>query len=147
MKPMKIMIQKKYQINSGFNRYYTVDRIIIDNDSPIKTEAQLCWYIYRKFGEGRFMCLAFQKGRKSFWNFWTGFLYENGFVRDIGENKEIFKLKKELANVNDYEEREMITEEIDLEREISAEEKKEKWRGPRNLKKSRAGQLNEYMLY
>ena len=61
--------------------------LIIIN-SIIKTEAQLCYYIYCKFGEGRYMVLAHQRGYKPFWKFWIGFIKSNGFIRDLNKAKE-----------------------------------------------------------
>lgn len=143
--PIRLAIMKKFVINSGFNRYYQIDKIMITNNSRLKTEAQLCYYLYIRHGEGRYWIRAYQKGHSGFWLYWIGFIKENGFIRDIRKNKEINRLKKEMKKTHDYEQREELEQSIDIEREISDIEKSSKKdEYVKGLIKSRAGQLNPY---
>jgi hypothetical protein len=141
---------KKFIISENWKRFKEVDKILVDNMSPIKSESQLCKYIYDKFGEGRYMVLAWQKGIEGFWCFWLGFIQENGFVRDLSKNKELEAAKKALFKANqqkiDYEERQMLEEDLDLEHEI-AQEGGKKRRGPIGIEKSRPGQMHPYEEY
>ena len=146
-------------------KYWTVDRILIDKFSAIKTEGNLTLYMKEKFGGGcedpiRMLCIAYMKAskRRRVWNkgrityrkpaetwvYWRGTLYSNGYERDREENKEVQRLQKELYTASDYEEREMIEEEIELEREITKEERKLKKKGPYGLIKRPVGTLNPY---
>lgn len=147
--PIKLIIKYKKEYSPNWRRFEPCDKIIIDDNSSIKTEAQLCNYIYLKHGEGRFMVLAWQKGVKGLWCFWLGWIKANGFIRDLGKNKELEKLKVELQKANksqvDYDERELIEEEIDMEREFSKEiGSGATRRGPIGLIKSRPGMLHQY---
>lgn len=144
MRPIKLIIQKKFDISSNFKRFRTVERITIDDSVFIKTEAQLCDYIYSRHGEGRYMCLAYQKGYEGFWCYWIGWLYSNGFIRDIRRNKELALLKDELKNAQSYEEREMIEEDLDWEKRMQEQERKIRRQSPVGLKKLRAGILHGY---
>ena len=166
--PIKVVVKIKFARNKWeCEKYWTTDRILIDKFSAIKTEGNFTWYIKKKFGEGcetpiRILCIAYLKAsnRKRVWNwskhcwtfrkpsqtwvYWRGTLYSNGYERDKEENKEVFRLQKEMRQASDFEEREMIEEEIQLEKEITKEERKFKKRGPVGLKKSPVGQLNKY---
>mgnify|MGYP001562720633 FL=1 len=144
MKPIKILIQKLKQFNENFFRYYKKDKILLNDNSRIKTEAQLCCYMYRKFGVGRYKCMAYQKGVAGFWVFWLGNLYENGFIREIRKNKEIERLKNELHNANklkDETTQEQIEQDIEIEREFDGIVR---LRGIVGLKKYRPGILHSY---
>jgi len=147
---IKLMIKKfkaLYPNRNGpgdWGRYYPVEKIVITPGIDFKTEAELAFYMYKKFGEGRFQIISWQKGYEGFWLYWLGNIYENGFVREKGKNKEMEKLKKELAEAKDYDEREMIEEEIDFEKEISMEDKKTKRRGPLGLIKFSIGVMHSY---
>jgi hypothetical protein len=142
--PLKLIIKRKVIYSEHWKRFEPVDKIIIDNFSYIKTEADLCKYIYERHGEGRYMVLAWQKGVEGFWCFWLGFLYPNGFIRDINKNKELENLKAGLAKAKSYEEREEVEEEMNFEREIFTEIKKGTRRGPIGLIKFRPGILYPY---
>lgn len=147
MKPIKLCIQKHHEFKTSrgiWKKFLEVEKIIIDDYSPIKTEAQLCDYIFRRHGEGRFMVLAWQKGIEGFWCFWLGFLMPNGFIRDLKKNKELDLLKQELNNADSYEEREEIENEMDFEREISNASKGMTRRGPIGLIKFHPGALHGY---
>lgn len=141
---LKLLIRKLKVFNERFTRYYSVEHLQVDTEKHFTTEGQLAYYIYLKHGTGRFIVLAFKKGKKGFWKYWNGDILDNGFVRDKDKNKEMDTLKKELHQAKSYEERENIEEEIDLEREIKQEEKKTKRPQCYGLIKSRPGQLNEY---
>lgn len=145
--PIKIIVKKPKQTRGDWAFYKEVDRILLDDNSKIKTEAQFCFYMYKKYGEGRIQCLAFQKGHQGFWLFWLGNLHSNGFIRDLHKNKELEKLKQQFTKSKSYEEKGEIEEEIQFEKEISGEENKYKRRGPINLIKSRPGILNQYEEY
>ena len=141
--PIKLQIRKRKDFGT-FNRQYPIDNIIIDNFSAIKTEAQLAFYIFNKFGEGRFTIIAFQKGHGGFWCYWKGYLYSNGFIRDLNKNKELDNITQEINKSADYEEREFWEEELDYERQFSKEEKKLKRYGPIGLVTNRPGQMHDY---
>jgi len=145
--PLKLRIMKKFEISSNWRRFKEVGKIIIDNNSVIKSEAQLCKYMYDHWGEGRMMILCWQKGQEGFFRYFLGNLYPNGFIRDIDKSKELEKLKTELSKAGSYDEREQIAEEIDFERDITQIEKQTRRRGPYGLIKSRVGVLNPYQEY
>lgn len=124
-------------------KYYFMEGLLLEENSPIQTEAQLCWYIYSKYGEGRYQILAWKKGVKGFWMFWLGNLYENGFIRDVRKNTEVDRLQKLHARAKTYEERKEIEEDMDFEKEISKEVKTTR-RGLIRLEKCKAGILHSY---
>lgn len=142
--PIKLIIKKPKQTKGDWAFYREVERIVIEERGPIKTEAQLCYYIYRKHGVGRYQIVAFQNGHKGFWLFWLGNLYENGFLRDMNKNKDLEKLKNNFNNAQNYEEKSEIDEEIQFTKDFYEEEKKTKRRGPIGLIKSRPGQMGIY---
>lgn len=141
--PIKLNICKLGKMKYTWVKYYPKEKMLLDEYSPIQTEAQLCSYIFHKYGEGRYRIDAFQKGHKGFWVFWIGNLYPNGFMRDISKNKEIDRLQKALARTKSYEEQEEIREEMQFEREIASIDKSGK-RGIRILDRSKAGVLHPY---
>lgn len=143
-KPIKVMIKQLRPLGRDWVKYTEVDRILITGNPPITSEARLCYYIYKKFGVGRYQLLAWQKGHEGFWMFWLGDITDNGFLRDRGKNKELDRLKKEHDKARSYDEKSDIEEEIQFEKEISTEEKKLKRRGPYIITKSPVGQLNPY---
>ena len=145
--PIKIIINKNVPLGYSWTRYKGVDRILLDDSGVIKTEAQLCFYIYKKHGEGRYQLLAWQKKFSGFWMFWLGNIYENGFIRDIRKNKEAAKLKVEFDKAKTYEEKEMIEEEIQFEKEVFEEDKKSKRSGPMGITKYRSGILHQYQEF
>jgi len=141
--PIKLLIYKLGKTKGDWVRYHLDEKMLLDDYSPIQTEAQLCSYMFHKYGQGRFKIDAFQKGRKGLWIFWIGYLYPNGFVRDISKNKEIDRLQKALARAKSYEEQEEIREEMQFEREIATIDKSGK-RGMRILERSKAGIIHPY---
>jgi|PlaIllAssembly_1097288.scaffolds.fasta_scaffold00014_12 hypothetical protein len=141
--PIKLLIYKLGKTKGDWVRYHLAEKMLLDDYSPIQTEAQLCSYMFHKYGQGRFKIDAFQKGRKGLWIFWIGYLYPNGFVRDISKNKEIDRLQKALARAKSYEEQEEIREEMQFEREIATIDKSGK-RGMRILERSKAGIIHPY---
>ncbi len=141
---LKLRVMKKFDVSSNWKRFREVERILIDNNSIIQTEAQLCGYIYNKYGEGRYMVLAWAPKTEGFWCFWLGFLYPNGFIRDINKNKDLINLRDSLKKAESYDEREQIEEEIDFEKEVFSEIKKMTKRGPVGLIKYRPGILHGY---
>lgn len=145
--PLRLLIQKKFTLNEAFKRYYTVDRLLIDSSCPIKTEAQLAAYIFRRHGPGRFMVLAYQKGHEGFWNFWIGELSEHGFIRDTRQAREIHRLQAEMRHADDPDKRDEIEEEIEFERNLTHMERKYTRRGPVGLIKSRPGVLHDYQEF
>ena len=143
-KPIKIHIKIRKPLGINWVRFHIVEKLILEANGPIQTEAQLCYYMYKNFGPGRFQIIAWQKGHEGFWLFWLGNLYVNGFERDRNRSKETEKLKKALIKADSFEEKQDIEEEIETEQEMFKEEKKYKRRGPFGLKTSKVGQLNSY---
>jgi hypothetical protein len=144
MPEIKLSIKKLKVFNEKFTRYYEVDKIIFRTGIDFITEAQLAYYIFKRHGIGRFLCISWMKKQEGFWKYWNGDIMENGFCRDRDKNKELESLQKELYKSKDYEEREMIEEEIDFEREITKEIKSTKRPQAFGLIKSKPGQLNAY---
>jgi hypothetical protein len=142
--PIKLNIQKLGKMKFTWVKYFLCEKMFLDEFSPIQTEAQLCSYMFHKYGEGRYKIDAFQKGHKGFWLFWIGNLYPNGFMRDLRKNKEIDRLQKALARAKSYEEQEEIREEMQFEREISSIDNAGK-RGIILLDRSKAGKLHPYL--
>ncbi len=146
MQKIKIQIKKRKIIGNPPNPWVKFDRvenvIIIPEKTRLNTEAKFCNYIYRKYGEGRYQAIAWQKGYRGFWLFWLGDLYHNGFVRDVSHNKDIQKLKVSYRRADSYEEKEMIEEEIESEKEM--DDRKTKRRGPRGIIKLRPGIMHSY---
>lgn len=142
--PIKIQIKKRRPFGYDWVRFEEVDRLLLDEDSIIKTEAQLCKYMYDRFGAGRYQILAWQKGYEGFWMFWLGDIYENGFCRDIRKNKELDKLKVEHVKAKSYEEKADIEEEMQFEREINKIDRVIKRKGPIIIKTSRPGIMHSY---
>jgi hypothetical protein len=145
--PIKLHIKKLGPMKHTWVKYYLTEKLLLEPDGPIQNEAQLCWYIYNKYGSGRYQILAWQKGKEGFWMFWLGDLYEQGFIRDLNKNKELSKLQSQLYKAKTYEEREEIQENIDFEREIGNEERKTKRRGVYGIEKSKAGILHPYQEF
>lgn len=147
MKSVKIKVMKKLPwVYKGF-RFRKIDEFIIDDFSWMKTERDLCKYIYDKFGEGRYMCHGYCKGIKGFWAFWLGDLYSTGFQRDLTKNKEVEQLKGQMARADSFEERESLEEDIGFIKEITQEEKKAHRRGPSGfLITSRPGVMHSYIV-
>lgn len=134
---------QKFDVGYNWKRFKEVDRMIIEKGNDNLTEADLCKYIYSKFGEGRFMILAWKPRHEGFFCFWLGNLYSNGFIRDVNKNKDLSKLKEEAARAKSYEEREMLEEDMDFEREI-AKEMPKTTRGPIGIFSFKPGQLHAY---
>jgi len=141
--PLKLQVQQKKVFSESFNRYYNVEKLLVDGNM-IKTEAQLCGYLFRKHGKGRYKIVAWQKGHKGWWMFWIGNLHANGFIRDQRKNVEMDKLQQELKKAKTYEDRDVIEQDLEIEREIHEIETKIVRRGPVGLKKSRPGILHPY---
>jgi hypothetical protein len=144
----KITIMKRFYIsNKGHYRYYS-PFIDIENrntkkrprsptydldPSPstyphiaIKSEKQLCYFIFKKFGEGEFWVSGHVKGHKGTWTFWRGNISREGFVadrRDKNNTREINALQKELVEAVDEEEKQDIKDEIELEKEFNVDVK------------------------
>ena len=146
MKPIKLHVKKPKPTRGDWSFYREINggRLLITDNSSIKTEADLCLYIYRRWGTGRYQVIAWQKGHEGFWLFWLGDIYENGFLRDTHKNKEVEKLQKEFDKAQTYEEKAEIEEEITMEKEIFGLEKSCKWRGPRGIKSLRPGVFHTF---
>lgn len=145
MHPIKLQIKIRRPFGNDWVRFYEVDRMLIDSNCFIKTEAQLAYYIYKKHGIGRYQVLAWTKGHEGFWMYWLGDLYENGFIRDKRKNKNLDKLKGDFNKAKTYEEKVEVEEEMTFEREINEIEKTiAPKRGPVGLKTCRPGQLHNY---
>lgn len=141
--PIKLIINKLGKMKYTWVKYYQMEKLLLEEHSHIQTEAQLCYYVYQRYGEGRYQMLAFKKGHKGFWIYWLGNLYENGFIRDIRKNTELERLQKLHSRAKTYEERQDIEEDMDFEKEISKETKTVR-RGVTGLQKSKAGILHPY---
>lgn len=144
---VNLQIHKLKIISDTFCRYYPVENVQFILKYNLFTEAQLAWYMYSKYGVGRYKIMMWRKGQKGFRKYWLGDIYEHGFCRDKEKNKEMDILKKELNKADSFEDREFIEEEIDFEREISKEEKKMRQPQAWGLVKSRPGQINEYQMF
>lgn len=148
MKTLKLCVQKRTDFktrNGIFKKYVECEKLILDDYSSIKNEAQLCDYLFRRHGEGRYQILMWTKGQEGFICFWLGWLLPNGFCRDLKKNRELEILKQELNNADSYEEREEIEEEMQFEREISTASKGVTRRGPSGfIPCFRPGQLHAF---
>lgn len=138
----KLTIVKKFVISRlghyrYYSPYYNINKpkikpkaLTIDlegnsdyyNASFIKTEKQLCKFIYDSFGPGEYRVIAHLKGRKGSWTFWKGKIDDLGFSferREIVNNREITKLSKELNTVESEDEKQIIKEDIEFEKEFA----------------------------
>ena len=147
MKLIKIQIKRRRPFGYSWVRFEIVDKLLLESDSIIQTEAQLCKYMLDKFGLGRYQILAWQKGYEGFWLFWLGDILPNGFMRDKDKNKEVEKLKKEFKKAGTYEEKAQIEQEIEFEKDMFKLDKQIKRRGPRMITTSRPGIVHPYQEY
>ncbi len=143
MNPLKLRILKKFELNYGWKRNIQIDKIVIDQSSPIRTEGNLMHYVYSKHGCGRFLILCNQKKIQGFWKFWLGWCNENGYIRDINKNKDLERAKIALAKAK-QEDRETFQEDVELERGLAVVEGKQKRVGPIGLISNRPGILYPY---
>lgn len=91
------------------------------NNTIIKTEKDLCYLIYTNYGEGEYRVQAWRKGHKGTWTFWIGEINAEGFmfrIRKSDSTKIIDKLKEKLGKISSEEEKELIIEEIEFEKEF-----------------------------
>lgn len=142
--PIKLHIKLRRPFGQTWVRFYPVEKLLIDNNCPIQSEAQLMHYIFQRHGPGRYQILAWQKGHEGFWLFWLGDLYENGFMKDINKNKEMDRLEKLHSRAKSYEERQDIEDEMDFEKELNRIDKKVKNRGVIGIERAKAGMLHPY---
>ncbi len=143
--PIKLHIKIRRPFGRDWVRYFLLEKLLIEQNGPIRTEQQLMTYIHNRHGTGRFQIIAWAKKHEGFWLFWNGDLYDNGFIRDISKNKELERLQKQHVHAKTYEERQDIEEEMAFEKEISQIDKSTKRRGPIGLEKSKAGVLQSYI--
>jgi hypothetical protein len=146
---IKLLIEKRFPTRGDWMRYREVGRVQIDTDSSvIKTEKQICKYIFDRFGDGNYKVIAWTKGYEGFWLFWIGDIMEQGFIRNVRKNnKEIEYWKDEWNKADSYEEKESIEEIIeDVRKDVEKNKKLEsrKRRGPWGFKLSRPGILHNY---
>lgn len=146
-----LLIQKKKVVSTNnFSRWYTKDRVTLDDSSFIKTEAQLALWLFRTYGEGRYQLLAFRKGRKGFWAFWIGVVNKDGFVRENKSSKWMDSLDDESLGINrrDYED---LDKYYDDRENLLSDSKKDyikRKRGPTGLiASSPPGKLYDYQEY
>lgn len=145
MNDILLIIQKKrfWEDHRGrFVRFKTKDRAQMYVNAQIKTEAQLCYYLYQKYGAGYYMVLGFMKGKKGFWKYWYGELHENGFLR--------YKKKHRDDEFDSFEQEQM--NEFDLRAELISntpiKKKKRNWSGPVNLIQSKpTGIMHPYQEF
>lgn len=147
MKPIKLIIRKLEPMGYSWARQKIHGKVILHNSCPIRTEAQLCYYLYLVYGPGRFYIQAWQKGHEGFWVYWLGEITESGFCRDRIKNKELDKLKGEFHRAKTFEEKLAIEEEINQEKDFYKEIDKIKRKGPIGLIKSRPGELHSFEDY
>lgn len=150
LKQIKIIIKKSFDVGRDWKRWKSVDKIMIDEFSPMRTEAQLASYIYNRFGEGRYMLLAWQKGYEGFWLYWIGFCYDNGFIREKRKNKDLEQAKVDLHKAQssgDQDEVEFAEDMLSMEQDISKDNKHIKKYGPIGLIKQKPGVLYPYEDY
>lgn len=138
--PIKIIIQKSRPVGRDWQRFRSIDKIILTNNSSIKHESDLCKFIYRKFGEGRYMLLAFQKKYKGFWCYWIGTIYSNGYVRETRKNKELEKIKQNYTG-DDFED---FENEKQFAKEMFELDKSLKRYGPIGITKLRPGIMHGF---
>lgn len=80
MRDPKLNIKKKKILNKqGHYRFYTVEMLRLD-ETEIKTEKELLWYIYQNHGDGEYLLIGHAKGKKGCWVFWRGDITEQGFL-------------------------------------------------------------------
>lgn len=87
----------------------------------IKTEKELCKFIYNNFGSGEYRIIGHIMGRQGGWTFWRGIINKDGFIffkQQIINKEEIKKLKKEHQMANTWQEKQDKQDEIDFNREI-----------------------------
>ncbi|MEK6879871.1 MAG: hypothetical protein AABY22_09705 [Nanoarchaeota archaeon] len=131
----KITLQKIYRISEEHWRYYSpsgkgtkMPTFDLDyeinpkypNISYIKTEKQLCRFIFENYREGFYTVIAHIRGRRGFWIFWKGEINKDGFMFNRKEryNKsKIESLKNQLKEANESE-ASIIQEELTLEIEL-----------------------------
>ena len=132
--PVKICIKKSGPVGRNWVRFKQVDKILLAPNSSIKTENELCKYIYKKFGEGRYLLLAFQKKYKGFWCFWIGNIFENGFIRDLRKNKDLEQVKRNYdGNIEAYD------DEVQFSKDMFEIDKRTLRYGPVGIIKRRPG--------
>lgn len=158
-KPLTIHVKKPKQTSGdwAFYRQVSSGKIEIGPYSRIKNEAQFCKFIYDNWGEGRYQCLAWQKGYEGFWLFWLGNIYSNGFIRETNKNKEVDKLKAQFVKAQSFEEKQDIEDEIQFEKELYEIDRKKldkfgkpkrtKRRGPVGITTMRPGIMHEFQEY
>jgi len=123
-----LLVQKKKYFASDFSRWYSLTKFNLSELPYIRTEAQFCLFLFRKYGEGRFMCLASVHGRRGFFVFWIGNIRSDGFVRDIKSSKWVGSLSDEQLGVQEQDQQ---TDEYFIERERREAEAKNKVRRKR----------------
>lgn len=145
--PIKLQIKRRRPFGFSWIRYEICDKILLEPDSIIQTEAQLCKYIFDKFGVGRYQGLAWQKKYEGFWLFGMWNILSNGFIRDKDKNKEVERLKKEFKKAETYDEKAQIEQDIEFEKDMFRLDKSIKRRGPRMIETLRPGVLHSYENY
>jgi hypothetical protein len=144
MKPIKLLIKRGGPFGYNWYKHFEVGRILLEDNSSIQTEGNLAYYIFTKYGPGRYQILAWQGGHEGFWLYWLGDISESGYFRDRNKNKELQKLKAKLNSSTDFEEKQEIEEEIGFTKDIKEIESSGKRRGPIGIKTSRPGEWHSY---
>lgn len=135
------VVKKVYLDEQGHYRFYSAtynSKIHNKKNKPrmpvidlnllpnIKTEKQLCRYIYDTFGPGEYRLIGYAKKRRGFWTFWRGEINDEGFsfiTRETEDMKEIRRLKDELKDAEDEEERQFIRDMLDATRDLKVNTK------------------------
>ena len=91
----------------------------------VKTEKQLCYFLYKTFGPGIYRILGHLKGRQGSWTFWKGEVTDEGFCFSLRErsNSALARLSKELKEAQTDEEKQEIQNDIDDEKEFNSIDK------------------------
>lgn len=90
----------------------------------LKTEKELCWILYKRYGNGRFIVLG-RKGR-GFFLFWKGTINKEGFLFETSDyfKKNLKWIDKEIEKSEEDEEREDYEKIRDKEKYELTKEKK-----------------------
>ena len=81
----------------------------------LRTERDLCWFIFRNYGAGTYRVIAWAKGKRYPWSFWRGEINADGFCFERYNrpwSREINRLRKLLKKTYNVEEREDIKNEL-----------------------------------
>lgn len=144
MNPTKLLIQRKTRVPTKYqtNRLWRSDWkkvgnieysdmsslfACFGNGGPIETEAQFAKFLYKLFGPGEYMMVAWRKGVSGFFKFYSVTLTPHGFSRkkknETREDKEIKEAKAEIRRLDrKVKEGQITKQEADQNKEDLAED-------------------------